>query len=179
MLSQGCKGSGPVLMRGGPPGVIGGQVTLTVAGTPEQLWPYVADTDRMDRSVGLPVVHFRHTLRRDGGEEATGEYRALGRVLARWREHPFEWIYPSRFSVRRDYVSGPLSSFAGGTELTRVAGGTRLRSFVELTPRSALLVPLIRFGLLPIGLRRAARQHRAIAAYIAGRADTPFPVLPT
>jgi class 3 adenylate cyclase len=158
---------------------VSAQVTLTVAATPEQLWSYVADTDRMDRSTGLPPVRFRQTLRRDGGEIVSGEYRLFGLPVARWTEHPFDWVYPSRFAVHREYQVGPLRHFYGGTELTPGPGGTRLRSFVEITPRYRWLAPLVRFGLLPVGLRRAARQHRAIAAYLGAAAPEPFPALTT
>jgi class 3 adenylate cyclase len=160
-----------------PRPAIGAQVRLTVPATPEQLWSYVADTDRMDRSAGLPPVRFRQNLRRDGGETVSGEYRLFGLTFARWTEHPFEWVYPHRFAVHRDYQLGPLLHFHGGTELTPSAGGTQLRSFVEITPRYGWLAPLVRFGLLPVGLRRAARQHRAIGAYLAAAAPEPFPAL--
>ena len=144
---------------------------------PEQLWPFVADTDRMDRSAGLPPVRFVVSARREGGEVVRGEYRLLGLRVARWIEHPFEWEWPRHFSVRRDYESGPLLSFHGGTQLDRTPRGTRLRSFVEIVPRHGWLRPLVRFGLAPLGLHRAARQHRAIARYLAGRAPEPFPTL--
>jgi hypothetical protein len=55
----------------------------------------------------------------------------------------------------------------------------RLRNFVEITPRYSWLAPLIRFGLLRVGLRRAARQHRAIADYLGAAAAEPFPALTT
>jgi class 3 adenylate cyclase len=144
---------------------------------PERLWPYVADTNRMDRAVGLPRVHYTQTPRPEGGEAVSGEYRLLGRGVSRWIEYPFEWEWPARFSVVREYASGPLVRFEGGTILERTPGGTRLRSFVAITPRHRWLGPLVRFGLAPIGLRRAARQHRAIAAFLAARAPTPFPAL--
>lgn len=152
--------------------------SVTVAAEPARLWPFVADTDRIDRAAGLPSVSLAARSRPEGGEVVLGEYRVLGRPLARWVEHPFEWEWPRRFAVVREYQSGPLLRFYGGTELHPApGGGTRLRSFVEITPRSRWLWPLIRFGLAPIGLRRAARQHLAIARFLAGRSETPFPGL--
>ncbi len=49
--------------------------SVTVPYTPEQLWRYVADTQRMDRAVELPTATFTRIERVEGGEEVTGEYR--------------------------------------------------------------------------------------------------------
>ena len=156
------------------------QIEVTVDASPAELWPYVADTDRMDRASGLPPVHFERSRRPEGGEATLGEYRVLGWPIARWLEHPFEWEYPRFFSVVREYQSGPLRRFYGGTEfLPLSSGGTRLRSFVEIIPRTGWIAPLVRYALAPVGLRRAARQQRAIAAYVRSRAPLvhAFPVL--
>ena len=151
-----------------------------MAASAAELWPYVADTDRMDRAAGLPPVHFEQRQRAEGGEATLGEYRLLRRPIARWVEHPFQWEFPRCFSVLREYRGGPLERFFGGTELVPLpSGGTRLRSFVEITPRYAWVAPLVRFGLAPVGLRRAARQQRAITSYLASRSpqSEPFPAL--
>ncbi|MBI4495026.1 MAG: SRPBCC family protein [Chloroflexi bacterium] len=144
---------------------------------PEQLWPFVADTNRLDRAVGLPPVHVTRVERQEGGEAQQGEYRVLGLPLARWTEHPFEWEWPRRFSVVREYQRGPLVRFWGGTELLPVAGGTRLRVVAHFTPRSALFDPLVRFGIAPRSVGRACRQYQAIAAFLAGQVADPFPNL--
>ncbi|HET8632441.1 MAG TPA: DUF5939 domain-containing protein [Thermomicrobiales bacterium] len=144
---------------------------------PERLWPLVTSTDRMDRVVGLPPARFTHAPLPQGGEEHRGAYTILGRPVVRWVEHPFEWEWPRHYAVLREYQSGPLVRYYGGAELVPVAGGTRLRVFSGFTPRHRLLAPLIRFALAPLALRRASRQYRAFAAYLAGRADDPFPTL--
>src|SRR5688500_9856403 len=126
------------------PKPIRGEIEVTVPVAPEQLWPLVADTDRMDRAAGLPPASYTRQPPPEGGELVQGEYRLAGRPYARWIEPPFEWTGPRHFAVARDYQSGPLRRFVGGTELTPVAGGTRLRSFVEITPRADLLAPLVR-----------------------------------
>ncbi len=60
------------------------EATLTLPHAPDQLWPFIADTDRMDRTVGLPAATFTRARQAAGGETITGEYRLLGRTLARW-----------------------------------------------------------------------------------------------
>ncbi len=95
--------------------------TVTVPYSPEQLWRYVADTQRMDRAVGLPKASFTRVERPEGGEIVTGEYRIGKRlVYARWREHPFAWERPRHYSILREYQRGPVTRFHGGADLEAV-----------------------------------------------------------
>jgi hypothetical protein len=129
------------------------ETTVTVPYTPEQLWRYVADTQRMDRAVGLPRAHFTRVPRPEGGEIVTGEYR-LGKRLAyaRWQEHPFIWERPRHYSIVREYVRGPIVRFHGGAELESVAPEngsgerTTIHVFGEFTPRHPIFAPFIRWG---------------------------------
>src|SRR3954453_6282997 len=91
--------------------------TVTVPHSPEELWPFVTDTSRIDRAVGLPPATFTRTEQAAGGEVDIGEYRVLGRMIARWIEHPFEWERPRRYAVVREYQAGPLLRYYGGAEL--------------------------------------------------------------
>lgn len=151
------------------------EATVHLPCTPEQLWPYIADTDRMDRAVGLPPATFSRTERPEGGETVIGEYRRLGRVLARWIEYPFEWERPYRYSIQRDYETGPLSRFIGGATLEPVGTGTIVHLVSEMTPRSRLTGPLVHLAVGQPTLHRAIAQYRTIAAYVAGTIARPFP----
>src|SRR5918912_1256433 len=55
--------------------------------TPKALWPFVADTERLNRALGLLPVHYESTAL-GGKPTLLGEYRAAGLRLARWIEHP-------------------------------------------------------------------------------------------
>lgn len=81
---------------------------------PEQLWPYIADTNRFDFDAGLPPVQ-RIAVKSPG---LWPKLRAvsLGMVLE-WEEKPFEWVYPRRFGVSRRYVKGPLTDLEAVVEL--------------------------------------------------------------
>ncbi|MHB8618490.1 MAG: DUF5939 domain-containing protein [Chloroflexota bacterium] len=156
------------------PVIAEGRVTL--AHTPEELWPYVADTDRLDKSVGLPPAQFqRGEAGRD--EPDRGEYRLLGLPIARWIENPFEWEKPRRFTVVRDYTSGPIRRFRGGTELLAEGNGTTLRVFVEFLPRNPVFGPAIKRFLAPISIQRTRRQFQLIGDFLDKRAAQPFPRL--
>ena len=141
---------------------------------PEELWPYVADTNAINKAVGLPRAHF--TRGEAGqGELDVGEYRQWGITYARWLEHPFEWERPRWFRVLREYTLGPLLRFRGGTELHATEGGAEARVWVEMTPRSALFWPLIRFAVAPRGMRRARQRYLEIDRFLDGLASRPFP----
>jgi class 3 adenylate cyclase len=142
--------------------------------TPEELWPYVADTNAINKAVGLPRAHF--TRREAGkGELDVGEYRQWRIPYARWLEHPFEWERPRWFRVLREYTLGPLLRFRGGTELRATERGAEARVWVEMTPRSPLFWPLIRFVVAPRGMRRARQRYEEIDRFLDGLASRPFP----
>ena len=156
---------------------IRGERSIDLPFTPDQLWPLVSDTNRMDRAVGMPPVTLALAPRPDGGERKLGEYRLLGRPILHWVEYPFEWERPRRFSVVREYAAGPLIRFRGGIELEPTQAGTRLRSVVEITPRWRWLRWPLALGVVPIGLHRAVRQYRGIGDFLAARRDEAFPEL--
>ena len=106
--------------------------------SPEELWPFVADTQRLNRAIGLPSAHFEFAPRPDGGSIPTGTYKRLGYTISTWTEHPFEFVKPRRYSVLREYSVGPFTRVHGGTELIPHAGGTTMRVWADITPRHLL-----------------------------------------
>ncbi len=155
---------------------IAAEATISLPYSPEDLWPFVADTDRFDKAVGLPPVHFqRGEVGKD--EPDIGEYRIKGVRVASWIEFPFEWERYRRFQSRRDYLSGPLRQFWGGAELTPTDAGTTIRVFAQFVPRNPLFVPFIRAALVPQSLKRSLQQYQAIGDFLAKRNATPFPQL--
>src|SRR5947207_782076 len=107
--------------------------------TPEVLWPFITDTNRFNRDIGVPRVE-----RRGGGpEKITNGRRQLGLerfgVAVEWEEEPFEWTRPSRFGVTRRYTKGPVGVIRMLVELTPSAqGGCDLVYQVWAQPRNWL-----------------------------------------
>ncbi|HEX3246538.1 MAG TPA: DUF5939 domain-containing protein [Chloroflexota bacterium] len=152
------------------------QFETRFATTPEELWPFIADTNRFNRAVGLPPVQFERVAGEDG-EAQIGELRAFGVAYARWNEHPFEWERPRGFSVKRDYSSGPLAHLRAGAELTPVDGGTSVRLFAELTPRNPMFDPVLRYIVAPRQISRAKQQLELLQDYLEHRTPSAFPTL--
>ncbi|HSO31238.1 MAG TPA: protein kinase [Labilithrix sp.] len=109
-----------------------------LASPPEALWPFVANTDRFNRAVGLSPVTFHDEPRPEGGSVRTGELKVLGMQL-RWREFPFEWVKDREHSVFRWYRSGPVAAVWNRVTLAPTEeGGTELHHDIWLMPRGVI-----------------------------------------
>src|SRR5690242_19707466 len=98
---------------------------------PERVWEILSDTDRLNREVGLPPIHFDFTPRPIGGSEVTATVRVSGITLT-YREHPFEWVRPRWYNVRRTFFGGPIKEIWAGIELACKGGGTEVLVFAEV-----------------------------------------------
>jgi serine/threonine protein kinase len=137
--------------------------------SPAELWPFVSDTERINQAIGLAAVEGGHVTG-GSGVLLQGRTRQAGVPIA-WDEHPFEWVYPSRLSVLRDYTEGPLRSMRSVVELFPQAGGrgTRLVHTIELEPRGLLgrALASVEVG---VRTRRALdRVYRRIDSLLRGR----------
>ncbi|MCP4424381.1 MAG: adenylate/guanylate cyclase domain-containing protein, partial [Chloroflexi bacterium] len=109
---------------------------LQLKSNPQQLWPYVADTNRFNRDAQVPAV--------EEAAPVSANARRLLRFSARlmpiaWTEDPFEWTYPYRFGVVRRYQNGPMAQMRVLLEMTpQPDGGTQLTYEVWAQPRNWL-----------------------------------------
>jgi adenylate cyclase len=96
-----------------------------------EAWRLLADTDHLNRAIGLPSVEFSTLpdplIRR-------AEARAFGLIPVRWRELPFDWIRERRYAVRREFEGGPVAVIDSGIELLPAEQGVTVRSYAECTP---------------------------------------------
>jgi class 3 adenylate cyclase len=120
--------------------------------SPEELWPFVADTNRFNRETGAPEVE-------PAGRPVQAGRRSLrlsllGRSIP-FEEEPFEWVRPRRFGVVRRYAHGPLAALRVLVELEpREAGGSMLVYEVWARPRGLLGLVVV-----PLGIGRGARRR--------------------
>ncbi|HTU63474.1 MAG TPA: protein kinase, partial [Polyangiales bacterium] len=105
--------------------------------SPDALWPYVSNTDRLNRAVGLPPVAFKRVAGALGVETYASN-RVMG-VSLRWRVQPFEWVEGQRWGVLRVFDGGVMHWFTVELELqAKPGGGTLLRYTMVLAPRHVL-----------------------------------------
>ena len=107
--------------------------------SPAALWPFVSNTEKMNRAVGLAPVRFEiesTTTKPPGSTATTGNQRVAGMQM-KWREHPYEWIEGSRHVVLRVFEKGVLRWYVAEVTLERTPnGGTKLRNKITMEPRS-------------------------------------------
>ena len=112
-----------------------------------EAWRILADTEHLNRAIGLAAIQVSESpdplLRRV-------RTRAYGVVPVRWREFPFDWIRERRYTVRREFESGPLACVEGGIELTPDTAGVTVKAFADYTPSNVTGRVLWRAGRAPV-----------------------------
>ncbi len=137
--------------------------------SPESLWPYVSNTERLNRAVGVPSVEYQTVRDAEKGLRKIGNFRMAGLNIA-WEEHPFEWIEGQRSGVLREFTQGPFQWFLSVIELQRrPKGGTLLKHSVRIEPRGLVgrCVAAIEVSLK--GKRNLDRVYRRIDATLTGK----------
>ncbi len=134
--------------------------TYDLKSSPEELWPFVSDTNRFNRDAGVPSVEPSKTRQKLRNARRRLQLSVYGMAVV-WEEQPFEWVRPSRFGVARTYSKGPMIELRALAELTpREAGSTTLTYQVFITPRSMFGALIVALQMKLISARRFARAFR-------------------
>jgi len=139
--------------------------------SPEALWPFVSNTEKMNRATGLAPVRFEieNTVaaKVPTGPATTGRQRVAGLAM-QWREHPYEWIEGSRHVVLRVFDRGVLRWYVAEVTLERTAGGgTKLRNTIRMEPRNLLARLMSKFEIGVRYKRRLDRVYRRLDGVLA------------
>ena len=145
---------------------------------PAALWPYVSNTERLNRAIGLSAVEFANVAGAGKGAKRFGTIRRAGFTF-QWEEHPFEWVEGRRMGVLREFSRGLFKWLVSVVELTpRAAGGTTLTHRLRVEPRNVLgrVVAAVEIGhRTPGTLERVYRRIDALATgKIAGPSADAF-----
>lgn len=116
-----------------------------LASSPEDVWPLLVDTDRLNRLLGMKPVRYRPVPASDTktGARLLAETE-MGGFSVTYEELPYEWTYGKQFSVRRLFLGGPLEwmrvswSLAPGPK----DAGSKLSVRIEIMPRYFFLRPI-------------------------------------
>ncbi len=127
--------------------------------SPEQLWSFVADTNRFNRDAGVPALQPPEGKRQRLRNARRRLRLSFLGVPVEWEEQPFEWIKPSRFGVVRKYNKGPIAELKVLAELSPLGdGGTKLIYQIWARPKS-----LLGFLLIPLQVGYASQRKFASA----------------
>jgi len=126
--------------------------------SPEILWKYLADTDQLNRNIGLPDVSFVPL----SDPEKKGYYHAVIKFMGlkiSYEELPFDFITRDYYEVTRLFKAGPFKEIKGGIRLIPETEGTRLNVYTLVTPRN-----WIGYMMAQLALKRKATKD--IVAFI-------------
>jgi class 3 adenylate cyclase len=141
--------------------------------SPEQLWPYVADTQRFNQATKLPAIEFTEIPQETGGSQRIGRTSKLG-ISIRYEDYPFEWIKDQEFSNVRVFEQGPLARIYTKLTLQPNEAGTCLTYFIEVTPANLLGLLAIPYQFGRETKRNFERVFGQIDDYVQNQAKQPF-----
>jgi class 3 adenylate cyclase len=92
---------------------------------PEVIWPFVADTARLNALAGSPVYQVQERADADGRIHRFAT-AGLGPLRLRWEDGYSEWQENRRIVQVRDFQNGPMRRFRAAVELYPEGTGSRL-----------------------------------------------------
>lgn len=140
---------------------------------PEKLWPLLANTDSLNRELGLPSVEYTFTPLEQGGSAVRARAR-MGPVTMEWDEHPFEWVWPREYSIRRIFHRGPMREFQAAFRFEPAGQGCRVGIRVDLEP-AGLLGRLIAKPFGRKSLNQTLEATRNFERFLLGEIPSPYP----
>ncbi|WP_020401912.1 adenylate/guanylate cyclase domain-containing protein [Gracilimonas tropica] len=109
------------------------QWKFDLAITPESLWPYISDTNRVFRKLGATPVK-ETSLSRDMPKGFIELSHQKLKSYVTWTEEPYVWEFPFRWSVKRHYKVGLFKEISIATESVPTEEGTSLTVKVGIKP---------------------------------------------
>jgi adenylate cyclase len=149
-----------------------------------KLWDVIADTDRLNRAIGVPPFHVISSYR-DSTLPLHKVMIRRGIAAIAWDEYPFEWQRGSYHQSFREFRTGISRNLFCGIQLEACTDqsnpsltGHRVIIFAEVSARTFLFKPVI-WCLLQVVVRKAARYlhgrtSEASSAYKVSRYRSYF-----
>jgi class 3 adenylate cyclase len=139
---------------------------------PASLWAVLADTERMNRAIGMDPVTFE--------PETAGAARFVGKTNlggfdVSYEERPFEWVAGKSFRIERRMRSGPAAVVVLEYELTPEQKGAKITTRLSVTMRIALASPFARLSSGQTLSRMEKEILRVDDAIAAGKPPPPLP----
>jgi class 3 adenylate cyclase len=145
---------------------------------PEAMWPFFADTNRVNQDTGFFPVQERPGTPLVGLENGRSlRYRLPLGIPLNFEEQPFEWIYPFRYGVLRYFPQGPVEMFRVVAEFSALPnGGCHLVYEAWVKPRNIIG----RLGAkMVLGVAAPPRFSKALRRYDAVVVSEFAPYVPT
>jgi class 3 adenylate cyclase len=113
------------------------------AKAPEQIWPFVADSARINELVGFPPYEVEECTDSQGRVRRTAVAK-VGPIRIRWEESFGEWQENRRVVQTRQFLNGPMRHFQASADIYPEDTGSRLvfSSEIECVGALGLLAKL-------------------------------------
>lgn len=109
------------------------------------LWPYLSNSDILDKKIGLSAVDYHFEPDSEGGSRIHAQ-TTFGGLKTHYIELPYQWLPPYHFSVERVFQNGWLRYLAVQWYLDdRPTGGCLVKVHLYYVSRYPL-IPLKRMG---------------------------------
>ena len=114
--------------------------TFDLPCSPEQIWPHIADTSRMNRALGTAEMVFE-----ERGGKRYGSAKPGG-VRHEWYEVPWSWVANQWLTCTRIYERGFMKVMYAIHRVDPTPTGCRVYLYFGAIPRSALGSAALRLG---------------------------------
>ena len=114
--------------------------TFDLPGRPEDLWPWIADTSRMNRALGTAEMLFEE---REGKRFGSSK---PGGVRHEWIEVPWNWVANQWLTCTRIYDRGFMTVMYAIHRLEPIESGTRVYLYFGAIPRNTIGGMALRLG---------------------------------
>jgi len=109
---------------------------------PEEIWPYITDTNRLFKDLKYPTVHTTDITQTVNPGFVQLSYKGINRYEV-WEEEPCEWEYPFHFGLRRHYQAGPYKNLEVQIDLKPYDKGTQLVVNIQAVPRKFSILSVL------------------------------------
>jgi class 3 adenylate cyclase len=140
--------------------------TFELPQRPAELWPYIADTSRMKRALGMAETTFYD---KDGQRYG---HSKLGGVRHEWLELPWNWVAEQWLTSLRVYQRGFMKVTYAIHHLEPIPTGTRLYLYFGCIPSGAFGAAAVR-----IGFPTLERAYRRVLPALARQLDEERPTV--
>ncbi|MTI89699.1 MAG: adenylate/guanylate cyclase domain-containing protein [Balneolaceae bacterium] len=142
----------------------------------EELWPYLSDTNTIFRKVGATPIQ-KTSLSRGTPKGFLELTHNKIRGYSVWKEEPYEWEKPFRYSLTRHYKLGLVKYFKLSMNMIPEEKGTRIKFKLWATPFNFFFSYLIRFFIERVIKRRLSKVLIEIFEAIKNKVK-PYETLP-
>jgi len=109
--------------------------SIQLSSTPEELWPFVSDTNQIFRLLGAPSVK-RTQLTRSAPKGFIEVTNSRLSSYSLWEQEPYFWEKPYRYGTIRNYKVGVIKHLKYQVDLIANKHGTLLNTRIWITPSS-------------------------------------------